>query len=232
MAQETEGQVTYEEKIKLNIELPPEMAEFADKLPKERKSDMALSFNAEASLYKNVEQTEEPEEMSGGHGGMTFKMRMDQPDNEFFQDLSSGATTEMREFMGKRFLIKGEVKKYNWKLTGEQKEIHGYLCQKATFTDSTRTVEAWFAPQIPVPTGPDGFGGLPGLILELRIDNDDTVITAQSVSLESIPKSTLKAPKKGQEVTQEEFDAIVEEKTKEMESENGGGNVRFIQRRN
>ncbi len=53
--------------------------------------------------------------------------------------------------------------KYNWQITKETDTILGYPVIKAV---SGRYV-AWFTPNIPVPFGPRGFGGLPGLILKL-----------------------------------------------------------------
>ena len=53
--------------------------------------------------------------------------------------------------------------KYKWHITTETDTIWGYPVIKAV---SGRYV-AWFTPNIPVPFGPNGFGGLPGLILKL-----------------------------------------------------------------
>ena len=235
-AQQTEGTVTYEETIKLNLEMPEEYAEFASRMPKEHKSLKALAFNSKASLYKNVEKEDEDPANAAMEGGVRTVVHMGQSsESEYFKDLETETSVEMKDFMGKRFLIKGEQKKIAWKLTGEQKAIHGYTCQKATFTDSSKTVEAWFTSQIPVSTGPEGFGGLPGLILEVSMDDGDAVITAQDISLESLPANTLKAPKKGKEVTREKFEEIVAEKTKEMGAQMGGsgrGPVRVMIRRN
>ena len=55
--------------------------------------------------------------------------------------------------------------KYQWQITTERDTILGYPVIKAI---SERYV-AWFTPNIPVPFGPNGFGGLPGLILKLYI---------------------------------------------------------------
>ncbi len=59
-----------------------------------------------------------------------------------------------------------------WVLQNETKKIDGYTCYKATvsrvlYTENEHTVEAWYTPEIPIPFGPIGYGGLPGLILQL-----------------------------------------------------------------
>ena len=62
-----------------------------------------------------------------------------------------------------------------WQITDEEKEIAGYKVRKAT-TDSygdkgfefyKRKAIAWFTTDIPIPTGPERYYGLPGLIVEL-----------------------------------------------------------------
>ena len=46
--------------------------------------------------------------------------------------------------------------------------ISGYETQRATCQFRGRSYEAWFTPSIPISAGPNFFGGLPGLILELH----------------------------------------------------------------
>jgi GLPGLI family protein len=61
-----------------------------------------------------------------------------------------------------------------WEITEEYKKIIGYSCQKATTIHTNpngtqRKVVAWFTSEIPIPTGPYMYVGLPGLILEIDI---------------------------------------------------------------
>ncbi|MEZ4919563.1 MAG: GLPGLI family protein [Saprospiraceae bacterium] len=56
----------------------------------------------------------------------------------------------------------------NWKLHSDQKDFGPYTCQKATGVFRGREYEAWYALDIPIPSGPHKLGGLPGLILEAR----------------------------------------------------------------
>ena len=91
-------------------------------------------------------------------------------------------------------------------------------------------VTAWFTPQIPVKNGPAEYGGLPGLILELNIDR--TTLLCSKIVLNPAEAEKITPPKKGKEVTREEFNKIVKEKTDEMREnfrDRGGrrGNMRF-----
>ena len=150
-------------------------------------------------------------------------IKMAEPDNKTFTDLKGGEKIEQKEFMSRMFLIKSELKHGHWKITGKQKMVLDYPCQQAVNTDEDREVVAWFAPAIAVAAGPGSFGNLPGLVLEVNIDENQHVIIATSVDLKELDKAMLKKPTKGKEVTEEEYHAIVEEKMKEMGVEGEGG---------
>lgn len=95
---------------------------------------------------------------------------------EIYQD-SISIFTKIDNHIGK--LIIKKPPKRNWKILDEQKVIDGYMCYKATneyiVENSvgifTHPVIAWFCPQLPYPFGPNGYGNLPGLILELQERN-------------------------------------------------------------
>lgn len=112
----------------------------------------------------------------------------------------------------------------NWVLSGESKEINDILCYKATQTitynnglkDFTKVVTAWYAPSIPYSFGPNGYGGLPGLILELN-DRFVTFGLKRINFTESEPEIIF--PEKGKKVTYEEYENIIkEEHEKVMEN--------------
>lgn len=75
-------------------------------------------------------------------------------------------------------------------------------------------VTAWYTLDIPVSHGPGDYWGLPGLILE--VDSGETKILCTKITLYPKEKVELKEPSKGKEVSQKEYDKIVEEKRKEM----------------
>ena len=68
------------------------------------------------------------------------------------------------------------------------------------------------------------------MIMELDVNDGERTSVAIEVRMEEIDKSILKEPKKGKEVTNEEFREIVREKMKEMRAERqrGGGHQMII----
>ena len=100
---------------------------------------------------------------------------------------------------------------YEWTITKETKEIDGYTCYKATsplFTDGKKSedsklnVVAWFAPKIPVPYGPNGYGGLPGLILELQ--KYVSTIYVKSINLNVSPEPEMERLEEYPQLTRKE----------------------------
>ena len=231
-AQETtQGKVIFQEVMKLDIKLEGEGAQFADMLPKERKAVKELLFTPDASIYRKSKDAEEAEDVSMDHGGMSVQIKMAEPDNQFYVDIKKQKTIEKQEFMSRNFLIEDGVEASGWKLTGEQKSILDYSCQKAIKRDKEdKEIIAWFTPAIPVSTGPVGYIGLPGLVLEVVTNNGDNTITAKSIELAEVDKADISKPKKGKKVTREQYDKIVEEKMKEMGAQQGEGGGTFIMR--
>ncbi len=88
----------------------------------------------------------------------------------------------------------------------------------------TSNIVAWFTPDISVPAGPQEFQGqLPGLILELDINNGRTVFKAVEFSAK-VNASNIKEPKGGKRITADEFTKEREKLMEEMRRNNPGGN--------
>lgn len=228
-----EGRVAYTDTRKFEIDLgdsnlPEEMLA---QLPKESSSDQELIFNETASLYRNAPKEESAAPLRhssvGSSGEMEFEIRFDSPENFLYQDLKKAETTQQLEWMGERFLITGPATR-DWKISTEQRAIMGYPCMKATTMRDSTEIVAWFTPQIPVSLGPDTYGGLPGLILEVVENDGSRVIKATEISLEAIDEK-IKRPHRGKKMTREAFKKFQEEKMAEMEAMQGeGGNTVFI----
>ncbi len=224
--QTKQGEVTYLETMKLNFRIEGMSEQMMERMPKERKSKKILYFNEEASSYQaSKEQTEDM--IPGGRGGRGggMRMMMNSPDNKVYISFKNNQKIEQREFMTRTFLITEKTSSEGWKLTGNQKMIMDYPCQEASQITDTDTILAWFTPAIPVSAGPGNYVNLPGLVLEVDINNGKRMLVAESIDLKPIDKNLIVQPKKGKKVSREEFQKIVEEKTKEMGGETGGRNM-------
>lgn len=220
-AQKSEGIITYEVKVNMHKRLTGQQEAMKAMVPEFRTSKTQLAFNANESFYNNVEEEEEEETNNGG-----VQIRMTRPNNELYYHFGEKKKVEMREFMSKKFLIEGELVPNAWKLSDETKEIKGYTCKKATFTNAERkqNITVWYAEQIPVAAGPDSFNSLIGLILQVDVNEGEIVTTAINIDFKALKKSDIKTPSEGKKVTSEEFKKMVEEKMKEM----GGNGIRIM----
>lgn len=158
--------------------------------------------------------------------GSGMMIKMYQPDNKTYIDLTNKKVIEQKEFMSRVFLIESELEPEKWKMTGEQKKILDYACQEAIREVDGQDVHAWFTPQIAVAAGPGKYCSLPGLVLAVEMNEGDMKLEAIGIELKPVDKSVLKKPTKGKKVTHDEYQAIVAEKMKEMgvdEDGSGGG---------
>jgi GLPGLI family protein len=84
------------------------------------------------------------------------------------------------------------------------------------------TITAWYTPEIPISQGPENYWGLPGLILE--VNDGKTTILCSKVVLNLKDKVEIKAPTKGEEITQKKYDETVIKKMEEFRAMGGGRN--------
>jgi GLPGLI family protein len=225
----TEGTILFKETIKLKIELPEGQEHLKDMIPSSRSQAKALYFTKQKSLYKDIDPTDNEEEINGSAGGgdVQIKIMSAAADNRLLKDFANNQQVDQRDFLGKKFLIKGDISKLDWQISGEQKKILGYTCLKASLKGAKQPTVAWFTAQIPISNGPDRYGQLPGMILEIDINNGERMTTASKITLEPIPADIIQTPKKGKKVSLEQFQKIQAEKMKEMGSENGGAVIKM-----
>lgn len=212
--QET-GIIIYEEKVNIHRQLPPNRQQYKDMIPEFRTSKFELHYNSTESMFTASKEQEIPE------GGQRWMASM--PQRDVYKNLEEDRVVDSREFMTKKFLIRGEGEEFTWKIADGQKTILNYMCLKAIYQDTADSYVAWFTPQIQLSNGPAEFGGLPGMIMQVDVNDEERVLTAIEVRETEIDPDMLKEPKKGKEVTSDEFREIVREKMKEMRQQRGGG---------
>lgn len=81
--------------------------------------------------------------------------------------------------------------KISWQLTGEKSELLGYPVEEAKCAFGGRQWTAWFTSEIPISDGPYKFGGLPGLILDLKDSEGDYHYRCVSFTEAAAPEAIL-----------------------------------------
>lgn len=224
----TSGKIIFEEKVKLEFKLEGDAAQFAETMPKEQVNNKVLMFNPDFAMYSEDDTKKNEDVVPQSTGHMTVRMIVSGGNDKTFTDLKNKKKTEQKEFMTRLFLIESDLVNQDWKFTGNSRNVLGYNCLEASREDNNKKVTAWFSSMIPVSAGPAGYGGLPGMILMVDIDNGKRVITARTMDSEFNDLAKLVKPDEGKKVTPEEYKKIVDEKMKEMGSESGEGGAHVM----
>jgi Protein of unknown function (Porph_ging). len=107
----------------------------------------------------NIDMPSLMKENGIGSGGKSEEIYMNYPKNKL---------TLTDHILTSSYLCEEELNLLSWEIKPESKEILNYVCQKAESQFRGRHYEAWFAPELPISSGPWKFRGLPGVILEVR----------------------------------------------------------------
>lgn len=236
-----EGTVIYETTVNIHKQLEgPRAEQMKGMLPETTSMKQQLKFTSTATLYeKYVEPTDvADEDLEQGPGRWMMRMMGGAGDDQYYTDLENGKIAQKRDFLGKTFLVKDDTEEMKWKILPEQKMIGKYVCQKAVLQIDTTALDAntssrwmrrmkgdvvaWFTPQIMVPAGPNNFGQLPGLILEMELGSPYNLIRAMVINMEPLAEP-IAAPTEGKVVTRDEFQEIVRVKMEEMRQERASG---------
>ncbi|RYF73211.1 MAG: GLPGLI family protein [Cytophagaceae bacterium] len=151
------------------------------------KEKMKLSFTPTTSLYGY-----ESESGSTEDGRYTWRNK----ELALFRDFDKEKQVDIEEMLGKVYLVEDSLRVPSWKIGNQVREIAGHMCINATTTDPIKdqVLTAWFAQDIPVSAGPERICGLPGLILELDINNGDVIIETTSITFKPVA-ADIKMPK-------------------------------------
>ena len=162
-----------------------------------------LTFNDSISEFKNIKN------MSVDGHNLDFVLSTSGVRKEIYTYKETIYRNNADHFFKENeYLIIDPLNK-NWVITNETKKIDGYTCYKATneyVVDNGKIfkhpVIAWFCPEIPFSYGPKGYGGLPGLILELQEWNN--VFGTKKIDFSNDKKEII-LPTKGIVITNQEY---------------------------
>jgi GLPGLI family protein len=213
-------------------------------VPQTRKENFELTFANNQSLWKAVEQENDDATTMSDGGGAQIHMIVAGSNDVLYCNFQTGKRTEKREFLDKTFIVDDSISSLKWKMTGETKTILNHNCMKALATristqtrmtmdngkmerkevQDTANIVAWFTNEIPVSAGPAEYQGqLPGLILEMDVNNGRQTYIATGIS-EKADLAIIKEPTGKKHYTPDEFKKERDKMMKEMQENNQGGN--------
>jgi GLPGLI family protein len=204
--------LTYQEdnpQRKIFVEFMTHMSKIRDSIA------LNLDFNKHESIFYADEDTDIGLSNVKGYNSILSSL------HRFYRNDSTGVSIE-RIDSDKIFLVNSKINDIKWAITNEKKTIGDYDCIKANAVISghtvtrgvyNKTIEAWFCPSIPLKLGPKNYGGLPGLIMELK-DGRFTYYV-KSMNLNPNFEIEVEKPKKGKSISKDDYYALQPKITRE-----------------
>ncbi len=161
---------------------------------------MIFTFNDSVSHY-TYEIDDKSEESNWSYKKSDYQIYRNFIEQTFYNRIG---------MLGKTYIVTDKCQDYIWKIRGEIKDVAGYVCMKAETFDSVKNqhIVAWFTDKILISSGPEEFGGLPGLILEININDNSASIIAESILLNT-PQEIKKPKSKGKFISYNEYRKII-----------------------
>ena len=201
----TTGKIEYERKVNIYAQME-EMGDenewferIKSQIPKFQSTFFDMVFDTARSIYKPGREAP---------GGNTFKMFGGGPatENIVLTDFVAGKVKAQKTIYEQKFIVEDSARKIDWVVKDEIRTIADFKCHKAVgrICDSVYVV-AFYTEDIVASGGPEMFGGLPGMILELAIPRLHTTWTADKVELIPPKETDFTMPEKGKKVNEKEL---------------------------
>jgi GLPGLI family protein len=200
------GRITFEKRMNVqrntdDWNIPDEAKE---KMKKYRTSEWDLYFDQTRSLYKAKKKEVE-------NDNPLLFLSLNEPDNELFANYSNQTRVIKKSIMGDDYLFKDTIPSIDWKVMHDLRTIAGYECRKAIGRiNDTVYVVAFYSEEILLRGGPEGFSGLPGMILGLAIPRLNTTWFANRVDGFINYADQILPPLKGKTQTNEDLQKLLE----------------------
>jgi GLPGLI family protein len=200
----TVGKIEYERKVNVLAQMAemddnPFFEKIKSQIPKFNSSFFDMSFDSSHSIYKPGREVE---------GNNMIKMFGGGPatENIVLTDFTAKTIKASKKIFEQKFLVQDTERVMEWKEKDEIRTIANYKCHKAVgrMCDSVYVV-AFYTEDIVVGGGPEMFGGLPGMILELAIPRLHTTWVATKVELVQPLATDFAVPEKGKKVNEKEL---------------------------
>jgi GLPGLI family protein len=182
------GRIEFEKKLDIHKRLDDDswLESFKDKIPQYRTDYYYLSFNNNQTLFEKEKDNEQKIPFFGDDKSL---------DDIIYTDLLHQKFVKKQNVYEQTFLLSDSIRKVDWKITNDTREIAGFECRKAVgiILDSVYVV-AFYTDQITVSGGPFSFCNLPGMILGVAIPRLNITCFATKLELIEPETSKLVAP--------------------------------------
>ncbi len=199
-----EGSIDFEKSTNMYAQIPrminkntetflrPAFDQYKTTQPQFRILKSTLLFTKDKTLFTPIEPEVGPRNM------LNEQVAMAAQTNTIYTDLANSKSIAQKKIFEESFLVTDSVRKINWKITSETRDIAGYTCRRANalIMDSIYVV-AFYTDEIPVSGGPESFAGLPGMILGVALPHENVTWFAKMVTPKALPAGAMVAPKKG-----------------------------------
>ncbi|QIL41718.1 GLPGLI family protein [Pedobacter sp. HDW13] len=193
------AKITFEKKINQKQQLADNdwiSDDAKDKMSKYRTSNWEYHFNDSTSIYRS-----KPKETLNDSQFFFFS---GENTSEIFTDFSKKSRVLRKPINGEDFILKDTIPHLKWKIMHDVRKIAGYECRKAiAIINDTVSVVAFYTDEILLHGGPEGFTGLPGMILGLAIPRYNTTWFATKIEAKNVQILAIAAPTKGKKTDNE-----------------------------
>jgi GLPGLI family protein len=192
------GKIEFERKIKLSAlyETNDPTLDILKKSGQQfKKTFFTLTFDKLKTVYKPGKENPE-----------NYKFqKMPAEDNVVYTELDKKIMVSQKQVFDNVFLISDSVRKIQWKITDEKRQIAGFECKRANaiIMDSIYIV-AYFTEEILTEGGPESFNGLPGMILGVAIPYEHITWFANNLSITE-QNYLIGPPQKGKTISTSEL---------------------------
>ncbi len=179
-----------------------------------------LTFNDQAFSYQQVKEERDPNDRRGWMGRQT-----ENPD-VYYTSLEDSMVTDQRQIMDRTFIMEDKWLKPDWEVPDNQRANMAYtLPSKVAYAVSEQgdTLTAYFTETIPLGVGPQGYGGLPGAIVYLKVQNEGTFTEYTMKTMQPNPAElSLDKPVEGDKISREKFEKVAAKRREVMERRRRG----------
>ena len=213
------GRIQYERKVNQHLNLDDDsewMLEMKKQIPKFVTDVFELDFSSDVSVYKLARENQDNKYMWGGKPSTT---------DIIIQNHTSRQLSIQRDIFEQTYLLQDSLRNLQWRITEEKREIAGFDCRKAVtrICDSVYVV-AFYTDQIPVSSGPESFGNLPGMILGLAVPRLSITWFATRVELTTPTAQKLQPTLKGKKTNWVRYNADLQKAMKDW-GKDGAQNI-------